>query len=129
MSQRDNCHATCQIFQAIDAGASYVSTKDNSVGTSLSRNQTDNWVQGEKIKRRKKKLPDKNSLNVAIRVSLFISSYDNMYERHFSLVVLISIPFRHSINNCHKVGLSYIVNPQPHHPFRFNMTQARSHSQ
>jgi hypothetical protein len=82
-----------------------------------------------KNKEKEKKLPDKNSLNVAVRVSLFISSYDNMYERHFSLVVLISIPFRHSINNCHKVGLSYIVNPQPHHPFRFNMTQARSHSQ
>lgn len=128
MSRRDNCHATCQIFQAIDAGASYVSTKDNSVETSLSWNQTDNWFIRKKIERRKKK-PDKNSLKVAVRLSLFISSYDNMYERHCSLLVLISISFHHSIINCHKVGLSYIVNSQPHPPFRFNMTQASSHSQ
>jgi len=42
-------------------------------------------------------------LRVAVHLCLFISSYDNISERHRSMLVVISISFLHSITNCHEV--------------------------
>jgi hypothetical protein len=87
-------------------------------------------LSGEKKKRttgQEEKKDDNHRLRVA--VCLFISSYsNNMYERHCSVLVLISISFLHSIIKRYKSCNYHTeqMNSQPQHSFMFNMTQTSS---